>query len=62
MIDIYGDLKLNKTQIPSLIEELLFIKSIVNDVVIDHFVPPIIELLEKIKHSKGDNDLWIIGN
>jgi hypothetical protein len=62
MIDIYGDIKLNKIQTHSLIEELLFIKSIVNDEIIEHFVPHIIELLEKITRSKDDNDLWIMGN
>ncbi|MFS1513009.1 hypothetical protein VQL36_11320 [Chengkuizengella sp. SCS-71B] len=62
MIDIYGDIKLNKTQVLSLIEELLFIKSIINDEVIEHFVPLIIKLLEEITHSKDEKLLWIMGN
>ena len=62
MIDIYGDVKLNKTQVSSLIEELVFIKSVVNDTVIDYFVPTLIELLVKIKRSQNDDTLWIMGN
>ncbi|MDP5277209.1 hypothetical protein [Chengkuizengella axinellae] len=62
LIDIYGDIKLNKTQVFSLIEELLFIKSIINDEVIEYFVPSIIKLLEEITHSKDEKFLLILGN
>ena len=62
LIDIYGDVKLNKTQIYSLIEELFFIQSVVNDTIIDHFVPSLIELLEKITRSQNEDTLWIMGN
>lgn len=62
MIDIYGDINLNKTQVYSLIDELVFIKSIVNDQIIEHFAPPLIILLEKITRSKDDKTLWIMGN
>ncbi|MEY2196741.1 hypothetical protein AB7942_29110 [Neobacillus sp. BF23-41] len=62
MIDIYGDVKFNKTQVFSLIDELLFIKSVVNDSVIDYFIPSLIELLEKITHSQDEDTLWIMGN
>ncbi|WP_227940091.1 hypothetical protein [Alkalihalobacillus deserti] len=62
LIDIYGDVKLNKTQVYSLIEELFFIQSVVNDTIIDHFVPSLIELLEKITLSQNEDTLWIMGN
>jgi hypothetical protein len=62
MIDIYGDIKLNKTQVYSLIEELFFIQSVVNDSIIDHFVPTLIKVLEKITHSQKEDTLWIMGN
>lgn len=62
MIDIYGEIKLNKTQVSSLIEELFFIKSVVNDTVIDYFIPPLIELIEKITRSQNEDTLWIMGN
>ena len=62
MIDIYGMTKLNKNQILSLIEELLFVKSIVNDELIEKIVPGLTELLEKISRSKNEEFLWIIGN
>lgn len=50
MINIYGDISLNKTQCYSFIDELLFIKSIVNDEIIEYFVPPLIKFL-LFKHS-----------
>lgn len=62
MIDIYGEIKLNKKQVSSLIEELLFINSIVSDKIIEHFVPSLVELLENITHKQNDNVLWITGN
>ncbi|MGG3563092.1 hypothetical protein ABES03_15985 [Neobacillus rhizosphaerae] len=62
LIDIYSDIKLNKTQVYSLIEELFFIQSVVKDTLIDHFVSSIVELLEKITRSQNEDTLWIMGN
>ncbi|WP_427110327.1 hypothetical protein [Lysinibacillus xylanilyticus] len=62
MIDIYGMTKLNKIQILSLIEELQFVNSIVNDELIEKIVPGLTELLEKISWSKNEGFLWIVGN
>jgi hypothetical protein len=62
LIDIYGEINLNKTQVYSLIEELYFIQSVVKDAVIDHFVPPLLELLKKITRSQNEDILWIMGN
>lgn len=62
MIDMYGHVKLNKTQVYSLIEELIFIQSVVNDTIIDYFVPALIELLEMITRSQNQDTLWISGN
>lgn len=54
--------KLNKIQILSLIEELQFVNSIVNDELIEKIVPGLTELLEKISWSKNEGFLWIVGN
>jgi hypothetical protein len=62
LIDIYGDVKLNKTQVSLLIEELFFVKSVVNDTIIDYFIPTLIKLLEKITRSQNEDTLWIMGN
>jgi hypothetical protein len=62
MINIYGNVKFNKTQVFSLIDELFFIQSVVNDKIIDQFVPPLIQLLEKITRSQKEATLLIKGN
>jgi hypothetical protein len=62
MINIYGDISLNKTQCYTLIEELLFIKSIVIDEIIEYFVPPLIKLLEEITRTHIHYYLCIMGN
>lgn len=63
MIEIYGEIKLNKQQVLSLIEEFLFVQFVVNDEIIEYFVSPLTELLKKITQTSNKDDyLLISGN
>ena len=61
MFDLYSDRVFNKEQVASLMDELSFVLSVVDDQLLRHFLPPVIKLSEEIVRSHRDNALHVLG-
>lgn len=61
MFELYGDVVFNKIQSMALVDEIRFILSFIDDKVLQHFLEPLILLVETIIRSPKEHYLIIMG-
>ncbi|WP_227936425.1 hypothetical protein [Alkalihalobacillus deserti] len=61
LFSLYENYELNPTQIQSVIKELEFLMEIVNDILIEQYVIPLLKLLDGCILGSKKQSLWILG-